>query len=106
MFDLKNVYADISAADWGAITPEFSSETKREMVYVYNHYIEDMPSAQRAIRFAVGRILWYRQCLKKDYRHIVIFDDEGQAVSSEIRNEIKRQVLKYAHQCVFQTERR
>lgn len=93
--------------DWGAVTPEFSNEHTRSLTHVFNHDLQDKASVKRSIRFAAGRIYWYKAYLKHAFfRHEVIFDDRGQNIAADTREYICREPKPYAKKVTFASERR
>lgn len=74
--------------DWGAITPEFFNREKNSAVHIFNHGLLDEESIKRAVKFAVGRIEWYKNYLPHGCDHEVVFDDRGQDIDDSIRNRI------------------
>lgn len=78
----------ISNMDWGSITPEFFNREKNSAVHIFNHCLLDEDNINRAIKFAIGRIEWYKNFLPQGCSHEVVFDDRGQDIDDSVRNKV------------------
>ena len=91
--------------DWGFVTPEFSNEETRSMVHVFNHFLQDEASLERAIRFAAGRISWYNAYLESAFlHHTIVFDDIGQDIGMDTKKHIRHKLKSYAQRILFTSE--
>ena len=78
----------LNSLNWGTVTPEFYSKEKNSAVHVFNHCLIDEASVDRTIKFAIGRIEWYKNFLPDGCAHEVVFDDRGQDIDDNVRNRI------------------
>ena len=71
--------------DWGAATPEGYSQELREALHVFNFDLSTEAKLKRAIRFTIGRILWFDKHLPPGSHQKLLFDVRGQNIDlSEI----------------------
>ena len=91
--------------DWGEITPEFCSHKEKSVVHVFNHYLEGQENIDRCIRFAIGRINWYKSILPHGYTQMVMFDDRGQNITDEDRKNIMSKLKDYTSETDFLSRR-
>jgi hypothetical protein len=96
----------ISDLDWGTITPEFYNREKNSAVHVFNHCLIGEENVSRAIKFAIGRIEWYKSYLPQGCTHEVVFDDRGQDISDSIRDKISADLSKLALYVSFMSKGR
>lgn len=96
----------IIASDWGSITPEFYNKEKKSVIHVFNHCLVGEENVSRAIRFAIGRIEWFKKYLSLDCNHEVAFDDRGQDIDDAIRNRIIKSLSNQASKVSFASKRR
>ena len=96
----------ISKMDWGFITPEFSNGVTDTIVHVFNHCLTDEKSINRAIRFTIGRIVWYNTYLMCFLHHEIVFDDIGQNIGDNIIERITNALTPFADSVVFTSKRR
>jgi len=82
----------ITSLDWGNVTPEFFNKEKNSAVHVFNHCLVDEESVERSIKFAIGRIEWYKEFLPDGCDHEVVFDDRGQDIDDSVRNKIAESI--------------
>lgn len=82
--------------NWGEITPEFANTEEKVLVHVFNNNLEDETNVSRSIRFAAGRIEWFKNNQSKEYRHEIAFDDRGQTIDDSVRNRIIDGLSTYA----------
>lgn len=96
----------ICRLDWGTVTPEFAQTQTDTFVHVFNHSLLGDAAADRAIRFAVGRVGWYNRYLGRRYHHIVVFDDRGQAIREKTRKTISKRLKPYTDEVRFTSKER
>lgn len=96
----------ITDLDWGSITPEFYNEEKKSVVHVFNHCLVGEENVSRAIKFAIGRIEWFRNYLSIECSHEVAFDDRGQDIDDAIRDWIIKNLSNHASKVSFASKRR
>lgn len=101
----KHEYDNITEMDWGAVTPEFFNQSTNTVVHVFNHYIADNESLERAVKFAIGRIFWMDSYLMNKFNHIVTFDDCGQNIDLHSKNRIRAALSDHCADVVFSSER-
>lgn len=78
----------VSDMNWGAVTPEFFNREKNSAVHIFNHCLLGEENISRAIKFAIGRIKWYKDFLPQGCKHEVVFDDRGQDIDDSVRNKV------------------
>lgn len=93
---------ELTTMDWGSFTPEFSRE--KELVHVFNHFIETSEAAERTIRFIIGRIQWSNAYFHTPFVHTVVIDDVGQNISKETREHMRKSLEEYVVSLRFQSE--
>lgn len=96
----------VTDLDWGAITVEFYNKEKKSIVHVFNHCLVEEENISRAIRFAAGRIEWFKNSRAAEYSHEVVFDDRGQNVDFKVRKRISEGLKKQTSKVSFVSERR
>jgi len=96
----------VTDLDWGPITVEFYNKEKKSIVHVFNHCLVGEENISRAIRFAAGRIEWFKSSRTSEYNHEVIFDDRGQDIDFKVRKRISEGLKKQTSNVSFVSERR
>jgi len=96
----------ISDMDWGAVTPELFNREKNSVVHIFNHCLLDWGNINRAIKFAVGRIEWYKDFLPQDCKHEVVFDDRGQDIDDSVRDKMTERLSELTSYVKFMSKGR
>src|SRR5204863_7768144 len=78
--------------DWGAATAESANEEKNAATHILIHNIATPERADRAARFAVGRVKSFAAKMPPGGTQEVWFDDREQTVTDAIRKSIKERV--------------
>jgi hypothetical protein len=97
--------ADPLAMEWGPATVELYSPERGLAVHVFNHDLTSEESVRKSIRFAIGRVRWFRLQLPEGARHADRFDDGGQELASTVRESIKSALAPYVVGVTFASER-
>lgn len=95
----------ITGMDWGNITPEIYSEEKNCVIHIYNHSLSGTENISRTIRFAAGRIHWFKEYLSLECSHEIVFDDRGQDVDDRTRDMISKSLNKQGIMVKFTSKR-
>ena len=87
----KNVYA--YRFDWGHITAEAYSESKNEVVLIFNCDLRNQVNINNVIQYVIGRICW--GCINFPEKAVinVTFDIRGQEIIVSKSKQIKEGVL-------------
>ena len=101
----NDVLKSVSKMDWGLATLEFHNDITNAIVHVFNHWLQDPQSVDRAVRFAIGRIDWYNNYFMQSFIHEVVFDDVGQKVEKSTQEYISKRLMAYAKDVVFSSKR-
>jgi hypothetical protein len=96
---------DILTYDWGTVTPEFYNDEQKIVVHVFNHFLEGQVNAERSIRFAYGRIQWFKNHVPHGSIHEILFDDRGQKIDDLTRNQIVSRLEPVAQSVKFMSWR-
>lgn len=97
--------ADPLAMEWGPATIELFSSERGLAVHVFNHDLTSEESVRRSVRFAIGRVRWFKRQLPEDTMQAVRFDDRGQVLASAVRESIKSALAPYVVGVTFASER-
>lgn len=90
---------------WGPATVELFSSERGLAVHVFNHDLTSEEAVRKSVRFAIGRVRWFRNQLPEGTRHAVRFDDRGQVLASTARESIKSALSPYVVGVTFASER-
>lgn len=102
---LNNKENDVYKMKWGNITPELYSEQKKSCIHIFNHLLEGQANIDRCIRFAIGRLEWYKTVLPVDCKQEVIFDDRGQEITDSDREYVELRLKAFANEINFMSKR-
>lgn len=93
---------ELTAMDWGQVTPEFSRGY--ELVHVFNHQLTAPEAVERTLRFIRNRLYWCNTYLDDRFTHTVVLDDVGQTVSDRTREQIRQALADCAATVRFVSE--
>ena len=78
---------------WGEITPEGYDENINQALHVFNFYLLDEVARKYSSIFINGRVNWFVKHLPPLCAHLIRVDTSGQAISIEILNQWRDEVL-------------
>lgn len=81
---------------WGTATPEFVSVDSATAIHVINHSLEDRTQLSRNLTFIRGRVAFFTRQLPAGMKQHIVFDDRGQNIPRDIRDELRRSLMSVA----------
>lgn len=92
--------------DWGSVTPELYNPQTNDVIYVFNHNIKRELIIKKSIKFAIGRLKWYKYHLPKVSSQKIVYDDRGKDISTDVKKEIRDKFKNIADEIMFMSEMR
>jgi len=85
---------DEQLLNWGAATPEATTEDPDEAIHVINHALQEKAQLVRNIAFIRARVAYFAKHLPNSFKQKVVFDDRGQEIPPALRKSLRREIEK------------
>lgn len=90
--------------DWGVATVDSIIEDRKAAVHILNHDLGTVGAVLRSIRFARARVAWLGRHLPKGFQQVVAFDDRGQDLTVDRRQQLRQSLQGTGARVVFFSE--
>ena len=90
--------------EWTQATIEQYSSALKTAVHVFSHDLRSPDAIERTLRFAAGRLRWFRSQLPEGTSQVIWLDDRGQALDSVLRKHLRDAMAQLCSSVVFMSE--
>jgi hypothetical protein len=95
---------DPLSMEWSTATADLFNKGANTAIHVFNHDLVSPGSVERNVRFAIGRVQWFKKHLPAGCTQGVVFDDRGQRISNEARAAIRTALAPFVVRIHFMSE--